>query len=76
MAMTASILLTWRSRPSPWRWLILLAALALTWLLAQHLTRNYWQMTADLGYVRCLPDAAGCPPLAGRGMAWWMLVFM
>jgi hypothetical protein len=76
LAMTAGILLYWRSRPSLWRWLILLAALATTWLLAQHLTLNYWQMAADLGYVRCLPDAAGCPPLAGRGMVWWRLVFM
>jgi hypothetical protein len=76
LVMTAGILLTWRSRPGPWRWLILLAAAGVTWLLAQHLTLNYWQMTADLGYVRCLPDAAGCPPLAGRGTVWWRLIFM
>lgn len=76
LVMTAGILLYRRSCPGPWRWLILLAATGATWLLAQHLALNYWQMAADLDYVHCLPDAAGCPPLAGRGIVWWRLVFM
>jgi hypothetical protein len=73
LVLTAGILLYQRSRALRWRWLILLAAAGLTWLLAWHATFNYWQMVADLGYERCLPDAAGCAPLAGRGRPWWAL---
>ena len=73
LVLTAGILLYQRSRALRWRWLILLAAAGLTWLLAWHATLNYWQMVADLGYERCLPDASGCAPLAGRGRPWWAL---
>jgi len=75
LVLSAGILLYQRSRARRrWRWLILLAAAGLAWLLAWHVTLNYWQMAADLGYERCLPDAAGCPSLAGRGQPWWALL--
>ena len=73
LVLTAGILLYQRSQTVRWRWLILLAAAGVTWLLAWHAALNYWQMVADLGYERCLPDAAGCAPLAGRGSPWWAL---
>jgi hypothetical protein len=74
LVLTAGILVYQRSRGMRWRWLILLAAAGATWLLAWQATLSYWQMAADLGYERCLPDAVGCAPLAGRGMSWWFLV--
>jgi len=74
LVLTAGILLYPRSRAVRWRCLLLLAAVGLAWLLAWHVTLNYWQMAADLGYERCLPDAAGCPSLAGRGQPWWALL--
>ena len=73
LVLTAGILLYQRSRAVRWRWLVLLAAAGLAWLLAWNATLNYWQMAAELGYERCLPDAAGCAPLAGRGRPWWAL---
>lgn len=76
LVLTVGILLYQSSRARRrWRWLLLLAAAGLAWLLAWHLTLAYWQMAAELGYTRCLPDAAGCAPLAGRGRPWWALLF-
>lgn len=57
------------------RGLILLGSAALVWLLAQHAALNFWQMADALGYLRCMPDAQGCPPLTGQETPWWRLFF-
>jgi hypothetical protein len=57
------------------RWLILVFAVAVTVAMAHHATFNYWDMVGNLGYVRCLPDAHGCPPLTGQETPWWILFF-
>lgn len=63
-------------RRSGWPgWLILLAVAALTLLMASHAANNYWEMSAELGYQECFPDAFDCAPLAGRGDPWWLLFF-
>jgi hypothetical protein len=58
-----------------WRWLILLAAASLSLFLAWNAVSGFWEMAANLGYVRCFPDGFGCEPLAGRGDPWWVLFF-
>ncbi len=73
MILSAGMLAYFRLRTSAWRWLVLLAAAVLVVLAAWNAAGNFWQMTAELGYHQCFPDAAGCPPLAGRGQPWWVL---
>lgn len=69
-------IIAYRSRLSTWlRWLILLAAAAVTLWLAVHAADEFWQMTAALGYKRCFPDAAGCPPMPADALPWWRLFF-
>jgi len=62
-------------RSARWRGLILLVAVVATLMLAWHSTDRYWKMTGALGFVRCLPDAAGCPPIPPQAPAWWALMF-
>lgn len=57
------------------RWLILLTFTVATLMLASNASQNYWQMVSDLGYVECMPDAQGCPPLTGNETPWWVLFF-
>lgn len=57
------------------RWLILLAAAAVTLLAAAHASSRYWTMVSELGYQNCIPDTYGCAPLTGQETAWWVLFF-
>ena len=69
--------MAYQSKNSPYlvRILILLAVAGAAWVLAWHATLNFWEMTRDLGYVRCFPDAFGCAPLTGQETPWWVLFF-
>jgi len=75
LLMSAGIIYYQRSRTTRARWVILVTAACISLLVAGHAVDKFWQMTAELGYVRCFPDAAGCPPLDGRGHPWWWLLF-
>jgi hypothetical protein len=54
--------------------LLLLSLAVFTFFLAWSISFNYWDMTSDLGYFQCFPDAYGCPPLTGGETPWWDLV--
>ena len=56
-------------------WLILISVAIVTLLMASNAANNFWEMSADLGYQECFPDAYDCAPLAGRGNPWWILFF-
>jgi hypothetical protein len=55
------------------RALLLLLTATAAYVIAWNATLNYWQMAADLDYVRCFPDAHGCVPLTGQETPWWVL---
>lgn len=57
------------------RSLILFLVAIVTWVLAAHAARNYWQMVGDLGYGECFPGTQGCPPLTGKETPWWAFIF-
>lgn len=60
-----------------WRWLILLVAATLFLFAVWHASNGFWDMTRELGYVRCFPDAPGCTPLKELDATpWWILFFV
>ncbi len=76
LILTAGAIFYRHSRASrSWRDLILLLTAAAALVMAWHAASNFWQMAADLGYVRCFPDAFGCAPLTGQETPWWVLFF-
>jgi hypothetical protein len=59
-----------------WRWLILLAAAAVFLFAVRHASNGFWDMTRELGYRQCFPDAVGCTPLKELDATpWWSLFF-
>ena len=76
IVLTAGIVVYQGVRLTRWqRGLILLAFVAVTYLLAWHATFSFWEMASDLGYSNCFPDAHGCASLGNRASPWWVLFF-
>lgn len=74
LIVSVGILLYQRSGRLTRGWALLAAAALVSLAVAAHSAGNFWQMTDRLGYYQCFPDALGCPPLAGRGDPWWLLI--
>lgn len=75
LVLSVGILASFQARRAMWRWFILGIAVALALGLAWNGTLHFWHMAADLGYVRCFPDAYGCAPLDGEAVSPWRLFF-
>lgn len=75
LMLTAGIAGYQHYRSSRLRSLLLLAAAAVTIVMAWHAASSFWQMAGDLGYVRCFLDAHSCAPLTGKETPWWSLFF-
>lgn len=75
LILSLGILASFQARRVAWQALILGIAVGVTLGLAWNATLNFWHMAADLGYVRCFPDAFGCAPLGAEAVSPWRLFF-
>lgn len=54
---------------------VLLVTLAITFVFANHLAANYWEMVGNLVIGHCQPSTPDCNTVIGDQLTWWQLIF-